>query len=192
MGFYRRSAGNLLNSRNNSFQWIGTWWKNSYFARKHRGFVLSQWWLWWYNSACSFSVSSLAFPLTTVQIPPHHSPWASPHRDWWGLGDLQESSSLGKSSICEQGSCSKLPRRCRGTALSDVQHHTPLCRVFCKRHSCLWRTWGLHPAGAVPSSLHSLPLEPCHGPKFGLFPEPEYWEDWDKDYLPVTYVDLEK
>lgn len=33
------------------------------------------------------------------------------------------------------------------------------------------------PAGAVPSSSYSVPLEPCHGPKFGLFTEPEDWED---------------
>lgn len=76
IGFYRTSAGNLWNSRNNSLQWIATWWKNSYFVRKHGGFVLSQWWLWWYNSACSFSVSSLSFPLTTAQIPTSSQPFS--------------------------------------------------------------------------------------------------------------------
>lgn len=50
----------------------------------------------------------------------------------------------------------------------------PLCLVFMKDMRI---AVAMNPAGptfgAVPSPLHLLPLEPCHGPKFGLFTEPE-------------------
>lgn len=121
------------------------------------------------------------FPSLLRRFPPHHSPQASPRRDWWDLGGLQKSSSLWKSSLCEQGSCSKLSKGAEGqpclmysTIFLFVLHLLKKDIIVYERQEDCGSQKPAEPTlGAVPSSLHLLPLEPCHGPKFGLFTEPE-------------------
>lgn len=114
MGFYRTSAGSLLSSRNNSFQWIGTWWKDSYFERNHGG-------LYFLGDGCgdiTLHAHSLCpaclFHSLQHGFPPHHSPRASSRRHWWDFWGLKEAAACGNPVIVNRDPVQSSPRVAEG------------------------------------------------------------------------------
>lgn len=110
MEFYRISAGNLLNSRSNSFQWIGAWWKDGYFLRKHGG-------LYFLSDGCgdtalhAHSLRPACISHSLQQIPTSSQP---SRMGWVGFGEPAKKQQAGNPVFVNRDPVQSSPRGAEG------------------------------------------------------------------------------